>query len=254
VLDSALSARLAAAELDWIVPDWPAPAGIRALSTTRNGRAGASFDVARDQPAFDAARDELMRWLPAAPIWLTQVHGTAICDADQARAAASSGPPVADGAVARVSGVVCAVRSADCLAVLLCDRRGSVVAAAHAGWRGLAAGVLEAALIAMRTAPAEVCVWLGPAIGPRAFEVGADVLAAHCAADPGAAQCFEPHRPGKWLADLYALARRRLRRAGVEAIHGGGRCTVTEGATFHSYRRDGAAAGRMATLIWLAPA
>ena len=254
MLDSALSARLAAAGLDWIVPDWPAPAGIRALSTTRNGRAGASFDAARDRPRFDAARDELMHWLPAAPIWLAQVHGAAICDADQARAGARSGPPVADGAVARVSGVVCAVRSADCLPVLLCDRRGSVVAAAHAGWRGLAAGVLEAALIAMRTAPAEVCVWLGPAIGPRAFEVGADVLAAHCAGDPGAADCFEPHRPGKWRADLYALARRRLRRAGVAAIHGGGRCTVTEDATFHSYRRDGAAAGRMATLIWIAAA
>ncbi len=252
--DRALSARLAAAGLDWIVPEWPAPVGIQALSTTRNGRAGASFDVARNAPPFDAAREELTRWLPAEPIWLAQAHGTTICDADQARAGVKSGPAVADAAVARVAGVVCAVRSADCLPVLFCDRRGSVVAAAHAGWRGLAAGVLEATLVAMRTAPAEVCVWLGPAIGPRAFEVGADVRAAHCADDPGAAECFEPQHPGKWLADLYALARRRLLRAGVATIYGGGRCTVTEDATFHSYRRDGAAAGRMATLIWIAAA
>jgi hypothetical protein len=127
-----------------------------------------------------------------------------------------------------------------------------VVAAAHAGWRGLAAGVLEAALAAMRTPPANILAWLGPAIGPQAFEVGADVLAAHCSNDPGAVQCFVPHRQGKWLADLYALARRRLTRAGVAAIYGGGRCTFSEPDTFYSYRRDGARTGRMATLIWIA--
>src|SRR5271167_777319 len=242
MVESALSARVAAAGLDWIVPDWPAAARICALSTTRNGRAGAAFDMARDQPQFASARDELMRWLPAEPVWLAQVHGTAICDADQARARGQSDLPRADGSVARVAGVVCAVRSADCVPVLMCDRRGSVVAAAHAGWRGLAAGVLESTLVAMRVSPADVRVWLGPAIGPRAFEVGGDVLAAHCAGDPGAAECFQPLRPGKWFADLYALARRRLARAGVATIHGGGRCTLTERDTFYSYRRDGAAA------------
>jgi copper oxidase (laccase) domain-containing protein len=112
--------------------------------------------------------------------------------------------------------------------------------------------VLEAALAAMRAPPATVLAWLGPAIGPQVFEVGGDVLAAHCADDPGAAQCFAPHRPGKWLADLYALARRRLERAGVVAIHGGGRCTLSEPETFYSYRREGVGAGRMATLIWIA--
>jgi YfiH family protein len=252
VVESALGAGVVAAGLDWIVPDWPAATRICALSTTRNGRAGAAFDAARDQPPFASAREELMRWLPAEPIWLAQVHGTAICDADQARVRAASDLPVADAAVARVPGVVCVVRSADCLPVLMCDRQGRVVAAAHAGWRGLAAGVLEATLVAMRAAPTDVCVWLGPAIGPRAFEVGADVLDAHCAADPGAAEYFQPLRSGKWFADLYALARRRLARVGVTTIHGGGRCTLTERETFHSYRRDGATAGRMATLIWIA--
>jgi polyphenol oxidase len=251
----ALAARVAAAGLDWLVPDWPAPARVCALSTTRNGRAGSRFDLARGHPQCESARSELRRWLPADPVWLAQVHGAAICDADAASVRAGSEPPAADAAVARTAGIVCAVQCADCLPVLFTDREGSVVAAAHAGWRGLAAGVLEGTLSAMRVPPAEVYAWLGPAIGPHAFEVGSDVLAAHCAGDPGAAACFAPQRPGKWLADLFALARRRLQRAGVVAIHGGGRCTVSEPATFHSYRRDGAAgAGRMATLIWIAAA
>ena len=144
------------------------------------------------------------------------------------------------------------MHSADCLPALLTDFQGSVVAAAHAGWRGLAAGVLEAAIAAMRIPPANILAWLGPAIGPQVFEVGADVFAAHCDNDAGAARCFVPHRQGKWLADLGALARRRLTRAGVASIHGGGRCTFSEPDAFYSYRRDGARAGRMATLIWIA--
>lgn len=252
---SALSARIAATGLDWIVPDWPVPASVCALSTTRNGRAGASFDPAPGQPQVEAAQNELRRWLPADPVWLAQAHGAAVCDADAASTSERGDLPVADAAVARVSGTVCAVRTADCLPVLFCDRAGSVVAAAHAGWRGLGAGVLEATLAAMRVPAADVCAWLGPAIGPQAFEVGADVFAAHCDSDPGAADCFAPHRPGKWLADLYALASRRLRRAGVVAIEGGGRCTLSEPGIFYSYRRDGAtAAGRMATFIWIAAA
>ncbi len=247
----ALAQRLAAAGLDWIVPDWPAPPRVAALSTTRTGRDGRAFDPVTGQPRGEAALAELRRWLPADPVWLTQVHGAAVCDADAAGTLPRSAR-VADAVVARRAGTVCAVQCADCLPVLLTDRQGSVVAAVHAGWRGLAAGVIEAALAAMRAAPADVCAWLGPAIGPRAFEVGADVLAAHCAGDPGAAEGFAPHGEGKWLADLDALARRRLRRAGVAAIHGGGRCTVNEPARFYSYRRDGpAATGRMASLIWI---
>ncbi|HEX8009929.1 MAG TPA: peptidoglycan editing factor PgeF [Casimicrobiaceae bacterium] len=241
---TSLAARLAAARLDWIVPDWPAPGHVQALSTTATN----GFDLSRHRPGGEAARAELRRWLPADPVWLDQVHGTAVCDADAVDA--HSRPPRADGAVARRVDTVCAVRTADCLPVLLTDCKGSVVAAAHAGWRGLAAGVLEAALEAMHVDPADALAWMGPAIGPRVYEVGADVLRAHCAADAGAAACFAARRPGKWLADLYALARRRLTLSGVKAIYGGERCTFSERARFHSYRRDGAAAGRMATLIW----
>jgi len=189
---------------------------------------------------------ELRRWLPEDPIWLTQVHGNAVCDVDSAH---SESALRADAVVAHNAGRVCAVLTADCVPVLLSDRAGSVVAAAHAGWRGLATGVLEATLAAMRVESGEVLAWLGPAIGPRAFEVGADVLEAHCASDPDAATCFTPFRPGKWLADLYALARRRLAREGVTSIHGGGHCTFTERDRFYSYRRD-LGASSMASFVW----
>jgi YfiH family protein len=247
VPDSALTTRLAAAGLDWIVPDWPAPARVRALSTTRRGSAGSAADFSPRNPAVAAARAELRRFLPAEPMWLAQVHGEQIVYADLAPAPT----PQADGAVARAANVVCAVLSADCLPVLFVDADASTVAAAHAGWRGLAGGVLEAALAAMRVAPRSVIAWLGPAIGPAAFEVGADVYATFCATDPGARACFAALRPGKWHADLYGLARRRLERAGVNAVYGGTRCTFTERASFYSYRRGGEdAARRMATVIW----
>jgi polyphenol oxidase len=245
--DAALPAQLAAAGLDWIVPDWPAPPNVHALSTTRNGKARNAIDFSPRASHIDQARSELRRFLPADPVWLAQVHGRAIASAD----AAAERAPRADGAVARVAGSVCAVLTADCLPVLLADRDGLVVAAVHAGWRGLAAGVLEAAVGAMRTAPSSVMAWLGPAIGPRKFEVGTDVYAAFCDDDRDAPACFAAQRSGKWHADLYALARQRLARTGVQAIHGGGRCTLTERASFYSYRRGGAdASGRMATVIW----
>ena len=245
-----LPRRLREAGLDWIVPDWAAPPCVQAFSTTRNGEGAMLFDLSRRARKDPVTREQLRRWLPADPVWLAQVHGNAVCDADAVRAGEHD-PPQADAVVARGSNTVCAVLTADCVPVLFTDLAGSVVAAAHAGWRGLAAGVLEATLTAMRVEPGAVLVWLGPAIGPRAFEVGADVLAAHTASDPGASACFAPLRSGRWLADLYGLARRRLARAGVTAICGGDRCTFTESAVFHSYRRDGAReAGRMATLIW----
>ena len=247
--DGSLSRRLRDAGFDWIVPDWPAPARVQAFSTTRNDENGAPFDLPRDARTRSAAGERLRRWLPSDPLWLKQVHGKAVLDADAASTAGDSRE--ADAVVTRRVHAVCAVLTADCVPVLFTDRAGSVVAAAHAGWRGLAAGVLEAALGVMRVDPREVLVWLGPAIGPSAFEVGADVLAAHCATDPGAVACFAPLRPGKWLADLYGLARLRLARAGVEAVYGGDRCTFSESTVFHSYRRDGAAAaGRMTTVIW----
>jgi YfiH family protein len=250
-MSAPLPARFIASGLDWIVPDWPAPSGVRAFSTTRNGEDGAAFDLSRFRPEGAVARAKLRQWLPDDPVWLEQVHGNTVCDLDRLDAGEDRGPPRADAAVSHRADRVCAVLTADCMPVLFTDRRGSVVAAAHAGWRGLAAGVLEATLAAMRCEPVAVLVWLGPAIGARVFEVGADVLDAHRVTDPGAAECFAPLRPGKWLADLYALARRRLRRAGVTEIFGGGRCTLTEGAAFHSYRRDGPMlTGRMATAIW----
>ncbi|HEX4524055.1 MAG TPA: peptidoglycan editing factor PgeF [Casimicrobiaceae bacterium] len=248
--DKAFAAQFVSAGVDWIVPDWPAPASVRAFSTTRNGVGGRGVDFARGGDA--ATRALLTRFLPGEPVWLAQEHGTAIASADVGHRRA----PNADVAVSRSPGNVCAVLSADCLPVLLADRRGSVVAAAHAGWRGLAAGVLEAAVGSMQTAPADVLAWLGPAIGPSAFEVGPDVHAAFCDRDAAAGACFVATREGKWHADLYGLARLALERAGVEAsaIHGGGRCTYTEVASFYSYRRGGPdRAARMATLIWIAP-
>lgn len=249
--DAELTARFLSAGVDWIVPDWPAPAPVRAFSTTRNGVAGGAVDLAREH-RDDTARALLRRFVPVEPLWLAQAHGATIVSADIGHGRA----PEADGSVSRVPGNVCAVLSADCLPVLFANRRGRVVAAAHAGWRGLVSGVLEAAVASMRAEPAEVLAWLGPAIGRSAFDVGADVHAAFCSRDPGASACFVATREGKWHADLYALARRALARAGVDAaaIHGGGRCTYSEPGTFYSYRRGGADRdARMATLIWLAP-
>ncbi|HSS70345.1 MAG TPA: peptidoglycan editing factor PgeF [Casimicrobiaceae bacterium] len=247
-MSNALAARIAAAGLDWIVPDWPAPASVRAFSTTRHGRAGTAFDLSPRVPDRELVRAELRRWLPEDPTWLAQVHGSTVCEIDGVERA-NADAPRADAAVARSARRVCAVQTADCMPVLFADRAGEVVAAAHAGWRGLAAGVLETTLAAMRVEPKAVIAWLGPAIGPRAFEVGPDVLAALCAEDAGAAACFAPLRPGKWLADLYGLARRRLARAGVETVRGGDRCTFTERDLFYSYRRD-RGDSRMATFIW----
>ncbi|WP_374244420.1 peptidoglycan editing factor PgeF [Zoogloea sp.] len=239
----------------WIVPDWPAPARVRALSTTRAGGVSvAPYDSLNlgthvgDDPACVAAnRAVVRRLLPSEPAWLNQVHGTAVVDA-----AAVAGVPDADASVSRSSGAVCVAMTADCLPVLLCDRAGTVVGAAHAGWRGLHGGVIEAAVAAMRVAPGDVIAWLGPAIGPAAFEVGDEVRAAFVAADAGADAAFRPAgQPGKWLADIYLLARRRLAALGVTAIHGGDCCTVSDASRFFSYRRDGVT-GRMASLVWLA--
>ena len=247
VVDTGIASRLASAKVDWIVPDWPAPTNVHALSTTRHGVGGKEIDFSPRSPAIEDARSELRRFIPGEPLWPSQVHGCNIVCADAMTAHA----PQADGALARAAGRVCAVLTADCLPVLFTDREGSVVAAAHAGWRGLAAGVLEAAIDAMSVAPSSLMAWLGPAIGPHAFEVGADVYAAFCDGDSGASACFIAQRPGKWRADLYALARRRLAHADVTDVYGGGRCTLSERETFYSYRRGGAdAQRRMATLIW----
>ena len=238
---------------DCLQPDWPAPARVKSLQTLRSGGVSvapwASFnlgDHVGDDPLHVAAnRDALTACLPSAPCWLQQVHGTLAVNAEN-----TPKPAVADAAFTRQAGRVCAVMTADCLPVLFCDRAGSVVAAAHAGWRGLLGGVLESTLAAMAVAPEHVLAWLGPAIGPSAFEVGDEVRAAFVAELPAAGEAFAPCGQGKWLADLYALARLRLARAGVTAVYGGNACTYSDSARYFSYRRDGVT-GRMATLIWL---
>jgi YfiH family protein len=240
----------------WIVPDWPAPAGVGSLATTRRGGvsvgAFASLNLGEhvgDDPAAVAAnRDLVCRRIGAWPVWLEQVHGARVIDA-AACAGPSLSPPEADAAFTRQAGVACAVMTADCLPVLFCDRDGTVVAAAHAGWRGLLAGVLEATVAAMATPGRDLMAWFGPAIGPRAFEVGDEVRRAFVAADPDAAAAFRP-AGDKWLADITLIARQRLAGRGVVRAFGGGFCTLSEAARFFSYRRDGRT-GRMATLIWL---
>jgi YfiH family protein len=249
-------------DLELIVPGWPAPANVRGCTTTRRGGVSrgpfASLNLAAhvgdDAAAVAANRGRLRKALGliAEPVWLSQVHGceTVSLDGD-AFGARGCETPVADAAVTRAPGQVCAVLTADCLPVLLCDRAGTCCAAVHAGWRGLQRGVIEAALARLGVPGADVLAWLGPAIGPERFEVGPEVRAAFVGQDPGASGAFRAGAGDRWLADLYALARRRLAAAGVRSISGGGLCTVSDAGRFYSYRRDGRT-GRMATLIWLA--
>jgi len=245
------------AETGWIAADWPAPAAVRAGVTTRQGgvsqgpfRGFNLADHVGDDPAAVAEnRAQLRRMLqlPAEPDWLKQVHGVGV------RSLPAPGA-TADASISRQPGQVCAVLSADCLPVLLCDRRGLTVAAAHAGWRGLAAGVIRQTVLAMQCQPAELMAWLGPAIGPAAFEVGDDVNQAFLAEDAGYASAFAAGTaPGKWQLDLYAAARRQLAALGVSRVFGGGFCTYHDAQRFYSYRRD-RQTGRMASLIWISPA
>jgi YfiH family protein len=255
----------------WLVPDWPdLPDSVGVLCTTRRGGVSpAPYDDGQgkgglnlgthvgDTPkCVERNRDILRAELPAEPAWLTQVHATRAVDA--ARVDHDAPPPVADASFTTARGVVCAILTADCLPVLLCDAAGRTVGAAHAGWRGLADGVLQATVETMRAAGAgELMAWLGPAIGPARFEVGPEVLEAFLAGadDAGAAAlraCFLPlaNRPGKYHANLYSLARIALAAVGVGRVAGGDFCTVSNSGRFYSYRRDGVT-GRQASLIWL---
>ncbi|MEJ2565214.1 MAG: peptidoglycan editing factor PgeF [Gammaproteobacteria bacterium] len=249
------SPELDVAHLGWLMPEWPAPAWVRACSTTRSGGVSegcfASLNLAEhvgDDPSHVAAnRRRLLEalHLPAMPLWLSQVHGTSVVDVATAKPACE-----ADASLAARSDIVCAVLTADCLPVLLCDSGGTRVAAVHAGWRGLLAGVIEKAVLALHGPGSQLLAWLGPAIGPEAFEVGDEVRDAFVAADAQASLAFEPTATGRWLADIYMLARQRLARVNVTAVSGGHWCTVNDEARFYSYRRDGVT-GRMASLIWL---
>ena len=241
----------------WLRVPWPVAERVLAFVSTRDGGVSqAPYDSLNlglhvgDRVAdVQENRRRLMQVLPAGVSlqWLEQVHGTAVVDL----APAETYPP-ADAATSRHAGLACTIMTADCLPVLLCDRAGTVVAAAHAGWRGLCAGVLENTVAAMGVAPAQVLAWLGAAIGPQAFEVGSEVRDAFVACDPAAAQAFcRASSDEKWIADIYRLARLRLARSGVLSVFGGGACTVNEPGRFYSYRRDGTT-GRMAAMVWLA--
>lgn len=245
--DSRAIAARASAGGDWIVPGWPAPSAVFAFTTTRrHPRTGADFDAR-------AASDDAA-WLPcldAAPLWLAQVHGTAVLALAAGNLAATRAqPPRADAWVTRLRHVPVAIRHADCLPVLLADDAGQVIGAAHAGWRGLAAGIIEATVAAMDVDPATVVAWLGPAIGPGAFEVGRDVVAAFTANDADAISAFRATGPDKWHADLHALARGRLNASGVSRVHGVDTCTHGDRTRFYSHRRDGDPR-RMASVIVL---
>lgn len=237
---------------DWLIPDWPAPAQVKACVTTRAGGVSlAPFDSlnlgdhVEDSPeAVLENRRRLTQAFHIQPAWLRQVHGVSVVEADPGRIAE------ADGSWTSTPGIACTSMTADCLPALFCNRAGTRVAAAHAGWRGLAAGVLEAAVESLETEPADVLVWLGPAIGLQAFEVGPEVREAFVQQLPSTTQAFVPSRnPGKFMADIYQLARLRLAARGITAVYGGGFCTVSD-PRFFSYRRS-PLTGRFASLIWL---
>ena len=237
---------------DWIVPEWPAAGRVRSLVTTRAGgvSSGAfsslnlSARVGDDPDCVARNRAILGACLPAEPAWMKQVHGTAVVDPERATSETE-----ADAAVTRRSRCVCVVTTADCLPVFLSERAGRVAGIAHAGWRGLAGGILENTVRAMDAPPEDLIAYIGPGIGARRYEVGEEVRAAFVKIHPGAASSFSPARDGKYFADLYALARGRLAAAGVAEIHGGGFCTASD-ERFFSFRRD-RTTGRMANLIWL---
>ncbi|MGP1718355.1 MAG: peptidoglycan editing factor PgeF [Methylophilus sp.] len=236
----------------FITPDWPAPANVKALQTTRAGGVSTGIyaslnlgDHVKDNPLHVAHnRQSLSPFLPTEPVWLQQVHGIRVIDASAASCLES-----ADASFTTRSDVVCVTMTADCLPILLCDQAGTAVAAIHAGWRSLCDGVIEATVNAMPVEAGQLIAWLGPAIGPDAFEVGSEVRAQFVAQDAKADTAFRPHGD-KWLGDLYAIARQRLNTLGIQQIYGGGLCTYHDPDTFFSFRRDGDT-GRMATMIWL---
>ncbi|MCP5359302.1 MAG: peptidoglycan editing factor PgeF [Sinobacteraceae bacterium] len=266
---------LSTAQPAFLVPDWPAPAVVRAAFALRSGGVSAapwaSLNlgglVGDDPAAVGENRRRLCAALalPAEPRWLEQVHGTVVHDdrdADEVAARAAgeglvAAPPVADAAMTHRAGTVLAIMVADCLPVLFCDRAGTVVGAAHAGWRGLAAGVLENTVAALGVAPSRLLAWLGPAIGPTHFEVGPEVREQFILGAPAAAAEIEarfvPHRADRWLCDLPGLARDRLMRLGIASVTGGEACTASDPQRFFSHRRDAPRTGRMAALIWLQP-
>ena len=252
--------------LNFILPNWPAPKHVKAIQTTRTGGVScapyASLNLGahvNDDPSAVAHNRQLLNsYLPGEPVWVNQVHGTDVIDA-----ASTSGLQNADASFTHQTNIICVTMTADCLPLLLCDKAGTVVAAVHAGWRGLCDGVIEAAVNKMQLPAPEILVWLGPAIGPQAFEVGDDVRAQFITQDSQAELAFKAS-DNKWLCNLYMLAQQRLNTLGITQIYGAGDltssaenqrdnfCTYTDEARFFSFRRDNIT-GRMASMIWLAP-
>ncbi len=239
----------------WLVPDWPAPRNVRAFVTTRAGGVSAgeyaSMNLGAssgDEPSrVERNRQVVRELLPTTPRWMVQVHGNQVADLDIFREADT---PTADGAVSSTPGRVATVLTADCMPLFVADMRGGRVGVVHAGWRGMASGVIENVVRSLGAPAANVTAWMGPAIGPSAFQVGPEVKEAFERFDPAAASAFVPDVPGKFMCDLYALARQRLARAGVREIHGGGYCTHGDATRFFSYRRA-PKSGRMGAFIWL---
>ncbi len=241
----------------WLPADWPAPAGIYAGTSRRRGGVStgsyASLNLALHVGDLPEAVLENRRrlGLPAEPLWLNQIHGDTVVDAGAFSATKNpAGKIEADAAYTTQAGVICAVLTADCLPILFCDRRATCVAAAHAGWRGLAGGIIERTVAALKVPGEELLAWLGPAIGPRAYEVGGEVRDAFVQHNDEADSAFTSSRAGHWWMDMYQLARQRLQQCGVRAISGGDHCTWQEADDFYSYRRDGVT-GRMASVIWI---
>ena len=236
-----------------IIPDWPAPKNVKALQTTRNGGISvAPYDSLNlssnvgDAPLAVARNRMLLApILPSEPVWLKQVHGVVVANATQAECW-----PEADACISTQPGAVCVATTADCLPILLCNDKGSVISAVHAGWRGLCDGVIEHTVRAMDVPPNTLMAWLGPAIGAQAFEVGDEVRTEFVVKDPHATAAFVSDTAGKWLANIYQLARLRLNALGVTRVYGGGLCTYTDSVNFFSYRRD-PMTGRMGSFIWL---
>lgn len=242
--------------MNFIKPYWPAPPTIKAYTTTRVGGASlapfASFNLANhvgDDPQRIAQNRILlneMLQLPTEPVWLNQVHGTTVIQADTASTLLT-----ADASYTHEPNIICAVLTADCLPILICDRNATTVAAIHAGWRGLAAGVIEHTIATLDIKQNELTAWLGPAIGPQVYEVGEEVRQQFIDYHPAAEIAFQPNANERWLANIYLLAKQRLTQCGIMAIYGGDYCTYTNETLFFSYRRDGQT-GRMASLIWRA--
>ena len=236
---------------DFIIPDWPAPANVKAIQTTRLGGYSAepyeSFNlgshVQDDALSVAKNRQLLSDYLPSEPVWLNQVHGVDVIDAAKSMCVQD-----ADASFTKNKNVVCVTMTADCLPVLLCNKQGTAVASIHAGWRSLCDGVIEETIKTMGVKPEDLMAWLGPAIGPDAFEVGGEVREAFIAKDNQAEQAFKAYGD-KWLGNLYLIAKQRLNKQGVVEIYGGGECTYSNASRYFSFRRDGVT-GRMATMIW----